>query len=132
MDKTDVSAGLGFLGTFATYYANAKYHFANGINPVVYDWTIGGLPEFFTGMATVCLADKLTPTYNKAVEKLNLNKLKMTSKTAMKLGGLALLALATTDECVYNISHGMQDPSDIAKYGAGLLTAYVGKTKNAN
>ena len=118
MDKTDIAATAGFLGTFATYYANAKWHIIPEINQTVYDWTIGGLPEFFTGMATICLADKLAPL------------LKMKPKTAMKLGGLALLALGTTDECIYNISDGMQDPTDIAKYAMGLLTAYVGKTKH--
>jgi hypothetical protein len=116
MELTDKIAGIGFLGSFGAYFANMKYHFFDrAISPNLYDWTIGGLPEFFTGMAAVSLADIVA-------KKVGIKSLIPAALAAGSLVGFGFI-----DETVYNISNGYQDITDVFKYALGSGAALVGK-----
>lgn len=141
LPKFDLVAGLGFVSSFGIYYANKEFGILDEINipQELYNWTIGGLPEFFTGIFGVRIANGFSSSifqnsaYRKIInsdiipknvrrleEHLNSNNVLYSSLAAGSLiiGGGAL------DE-VYDFTNGTQDLEDIVKYSLGVSTSIV-------
>ena len=138
IEPVDKIATLGFIGSFATYYTNVATGFINemNLNPDIYNWTVGGLPEFFTGLLGVRLAkeaanlgtkvletqtaqeikEKLPKTLDSILENVKDNSVLYSTIAA----GAIIMSAGTVDETIYNWSNGTQDVQDIFKYAAGV------------
>ncbi len=112
----DIIMSAGLVGTFIAYYAEKAHHFVEdlGIRGELYHWTVGGLPEFFTGAVGIRLGDAILNFASKKIQPLK----NYAVRTGLTAAGI--IGLGTLDEVVVNISGGTQDPWDIAKYAAGV------------
>ena len=142
MEFFDKVAGGGFIGSFGVYYINTSTHVISNLNldSEVYDWTIGGFPEFFTGMFGVRLANL---TLEKILENDvisdfsfnflswnlmdNINYNSLLYSTIVAGGGI--IGLGTLDE-IYNFSNGSEDLMDVVKYSLGVFVAGIYNFKN--
>jgi hypothetical protein len=150
MHKFDKFALGGFLTSFGIYYMNASNHFISdlNLNSTLYNYSVGGIPEYFTGVLGVRLANLAGEFYKKILDSKKiknikkpknlesfLNNIKENSLTYSTISATTLiLGLGTIDETLYNISGGTQDLKDILMYalGVGTTITYNYKTQKKN
>jgi len=139
MKNIDKIAIGGFTASFGVYYTNIASSFISNLNlnPTIYNLTVGGMPELFTGLLGVRLANGAANLFSKMVENKDVEVLRRevlpkkldsilenvdknkTLYSTLAAGG-AILGFGIIDESVYNLSGGTQDLNDILMYGLGV------------